>query len=349
MYIYNYDNLKQIINTEHGQEYYKKMEEIYFSEYANNPIPVLNYSFAKLYYIDGDRSKFQAMYFSRRRRLMVLQILALGNDKYLEPLEEILSAICDEFTWVVPAHNFVKKDNTFDYSALDLFASETGFYLAETCYVFKDKLSLDIRNRIYFSVEEKIIKKYEARTFDWETRKTNWSAVCACGVGLAYLYLFPDRFENVKDRLFHSFNCYLSGLDASGYISEGYYYWMYGFGFFTLFFDVYSQLFNENLEILKSDVIKKTLKFAQNSVLSEDVVLPFADGGSVGEHTVTGVLCNIERFYGVDLYLNKKLFEPGTKVLGFRVLVCLDKQDEQKELKKETSFYQTKFKLRFSR
>ena len=339
MFLYNYDNLKEKLNTREGEKYFSVLEKYYELNYKGKPIYALPYYCYKAYYITGDRFEYQSMYFSRRERLMLLQILALKDDKYLDALEEILAAVCDEFTWVVPAHNHIKSNNSFDYSVIDLFASETGMYLSETCYVFNDKLSTDIKNRIYNSVYDKIIKNYESRTFSWENRKTNWSAVCACGIGLCYLYLFPEKFDNIKSRLFESFRCYLSGINEDGYISEGYYYWMYGFGFFTLFYDVYSQLVSKEFHPYNQKIIDKILKFAQNSLLSDSIALPFADGGSIGEHTVTGLLCTIERVYNVNLFLDKKLYNPAKKALGFRVLLCLNKPDVRKTYDNKTLYY----------
>lgn len=102
MYCYNYERLKQITLTEKGQEYVKYLQEYYQTNYADKPILALKYSYAKLYHIDGDRVKFQDMYFDRRKRLMILQVLSIADDSYIADLEDIIAAICDEFTWVVP-------------------------------------------------------------------------------------------------------------------------------------------------------------------------------------------------------------------------------------------------------
>jgi len=66
---------------------------------------------------------------------MLLQVLAIYDDKYIELLEDIVSAICDEITWSIPAHCLDRETgNTYKYYEIDLFASETAFYLAETAF-----------------------------------------------------------------------------------------------------------------------------------------------------------------------------------------------------------------------
>ena len=331
MYRYNYERLNEITKTEKGKAYVKRLQEYYNEHYANKPILSLSYSYAKLFNLDGNRVKFQDMYFERRKRLMILQVLSLADNRYIEELEEIMATICDEFTWVVPAHT---------YCEIDLFSAETAMYLAETVYIFQDKLSKDIRDRIYVSIENKIVKIYEKNPFYWDALKNNWIAVCGCGIGLAYLYLFPEKFDLIKEHILNTMNLYLSALDSQGYCNEGYSYWVYGFGFFCLFYDVYEQLTGEHPSILDSEVVKKTLRYGQNSMLDKNVFLPFADGGSKGEHDEAVILCTMERMFNVDFYFDEsELFVPSSQALGYRVLDTLNRARKQKEQTKETIYY----------
>lgn len=332
MCCYDYENLKRIVQTERGKEYVEYLIDYYQKYYADKPILALKYSYAKLYDINGDRVRFQDMYFDRRKRLMILQVLAIADENYIDDLEDIIATICDEFTWVVPAHT---------HSEIDLFSAETAMYLAETLYVMGDRISKEIQNRVRVCVENKIVKLYESgKRMYWESFKNNWMAVCGCGIGLAYLYLFPERFELVKSRILDTINCYQNALDEEGYCNEGYSYWVYGFGFFCLFYDVYEQLTGEHAPILDSEIIKKTLHYGQNAVLDENVFLPFADGGSKGEHDEAVILCTIERMFGVNLYINdQELFTPSSQALGYRVLASLGRNYEKKEKKIETLYY----------
>ena len=226
---FNYENLKKAARTAKGKAYIRQVEEYYLEYYGDKPILALSFSDFKRYKTDGDRSVYETAYFERRNRLFLLQTLALAKDKYLQPLEDMLAAICDEYTWVLPAHTRF---------TIDLFAAETAMYLAETVYVFKDKLSDEIKARIYKSLESKIVEAYERQPyFNWEGYKNNWVAVCSCGIGLTYLYLFPERFEKVKARLFGAFEGFIKdAFDEEGYCAEGVSYWTYGFGFFCAFF-----------------------------------------------------------------------------------------------------------------
>ena len=77
MFSYCYDNLKRIIETERGKAFIADVEKKYKEDYEGKPIYALEYFQFKRFYIDGDRSAFQSQYFDRRRRLMLLQVLAL--------------------------------------------------------------------------------------------------------------------------------------------------------------------------------------------------------------------------------------------------------------------------------
>ncbi len=88
-------------------------------------------------------------------------MLAIADDKYIEPLEEIIAAICDEFTWVVPAHK---------HSEIDLFSAETA---SHTLTAFSKEIYRDIK--IYGTSAELVgvmeDNAYEIRYFDGRVEK----------------------------------------------------------------------------------------------------------------------------------------------------------------------------------
>ena len=325
MFAYNYEDLRRIAQSESGKRLMQALKNEYERDYQDKPIYALDYSKFKRFYIDGNRISFQKEYFSRRRRLVLLQALALMDDCYLEPLENILSAICDEFIWIIPAHAF-EDGVVAKYHYIDLFSAETAFYLSETSYVFGDKLSKDIRNKIKLSVKMKIVDIFESGTYFFETIHNNWAAVCSCGVGLAYLYLFPERFAGVKDRIFDCMEHYLLGIGEEGYCEEGIAYWEYGFGFFSIFFDVYTQLMGERPDILSSTTVLNALKYPANAYMSDGVYLPFADGGRTTFTAAPEIIYAVKNLFGDSFDLIPiKHEEIYGRALMFRSLYGIDK------------------------
>ena len=343
MFSYSYENLVRIANTEQGKAWLNKVEEGYKERFQGKPIYALEYSQFKRFYIDGDRTSYQSQYFARRTRLAMLQVLALVKDEYLSDLEDILSAICEEFTWVLPAHAF-EDGVVAKYEMVDLFSAETAFYLAETCYVYGDRLSEDIRNRVKVSIKLKLTDIFENGHYYFEDTHSNWAGVCGAGVGLAYLYLFPDRFPLVKERIFTCMEHYLLGLSEDGYCEEGMNYWQYGFGFFVLFFDVYTQLTGERPAILQSKTVQNTLRYPENARLDKLVYLPYADGGS------TQFVCSPSEMYAIKNLFGDAFTIPPIndrvdgKPLYFRLLNGIDKFGGYEEKSREvgTVYYAEK-------
>ncbi|MFD1905287.1 hypothetical protein ACFSQ7_16365 [Paenibacillus rhizoplanae] len=123
------------------------------------PIPLLTYSLFTLFRQTGSRLEYERPYFERRRRLntyVFLSLLEPENAAALEKLADILWAICDEYTWCVPAHLPEKHDVAEINRHIDLFSSETGFTLSECLLLLGERLPLLLRSRIRSEVERRI-------------------------------------------------------------------------------------------------------------------------------------------------------------------------------------------------
>lgn len=335
-YVYSLENLVKTLNTEKGKELAEKAKKAYEENYANQPITVLSYAKYKLIHETGERAPFEDEYFDRRNRLRLLQILAVYDKKYITDLEDLLSAICEEYTWVLPAH-CKRSFGRFDYSEIDLFSSETALYLSETVFVLKDLLSKDIKSRIHERLYERIVRNFENRNFVFDELQNNWCAVCGAGVGVTYLYAFPECFDRIKDRIFKLMEQYLLSIGEDGYCVEGTNYWQYGFGFFALFFDVYVNMTGDYPEILKRKKVVNTVKFLNDVYLGGKKYLPYGDGG-VKEFTgyldIYSCIKNLfkkeftlPKSFGAD-FIDETLSGDGVKAfkkgLGFRVINAIN-------------------------
>ncbi|MBQ9756530.1 MAG: hypothetical protein IJV99_02920 [Clostridia bacterium] len=339
---YSYEQIKKTMENPLAKDFLKQCEDSYAELYKDKPVQALTYEKFKDYYRTGNRTKFQWEYFERRKRLMLLQVLAVWKDEYLVDLEQTIFEITNEFTWTLPAHNRIDEDQ-FDYTVIDLFGAETAFYLAETVYILNEKLSNDIKDRVKLSLKTKILDNYESRTFFFDRTNNNWASVCGCSIGLTYLYLFPDRFPLVKDRIMQSMERYMKGLSDNGYCSEGYGYWAYGFGFFCIFFDAYYELTGERPEIVDREKSKLVLGYGKRALISETRYLPFADGGTVGEHEPSMNICAIELLYGKRINAKgRQIPTPCTKALGLRALYSLTTDLQEYDVQTQDFTYMEK-------
>ena len=176
----------------------------WWEQYCENvEIKELTYRDFKRFFEDGNRGVYEGKYFKRRRALLASATLSMifpEEEKYLAYLQDIIFAICDEYTWCLPAHHpsLEENNNTF----IDLFASETGFALAEVYTLLGDRLDKVICERIKHEINYRIITAFINKTNHWwEARCTNnWAAVCGGSVGCTVMLMRPDLFPTLKPR-----------------------------------------------------------------------------------------------------------------------------------------------------
>ena len=120
---------------------------------------------------DGNREKFETNYFQRRDMLYTLMMgeCIEGKGDYLDDIANGVWAICEETSWVVPAHN---SQATGQLTALpdidrppyiDLFAAETASLLGWVYYMLGDKLdgiTPLIKRRIEIELDRRIFNPF---------------------------------------------------------------------------------------------------------------------------------------------------------------------------------------------
>lgn len=205
-------------------------------------LPDLPYRLFRTYTDDGDRYGYEARYFERRRRLNSAAVVALldGDAASVSRLSDVLWAICDEYTWAVPAHlRFNTMLGPDPDRCIDLFAAETAHALAELTALLGDDLEEPVRYRLRREIRRRVLDPFlnDPRTRWWETSTNNWAAVCAGSIGMAGLALEDDplRLAALIDRVQRSMASFLSGFGADGGCAEGMDYWVYGYGYFAYY------------------------------------------------------------------------------------------------------------------
>lgn len=259
-------------------------------KYRGKPIPALPYSYFKMFHETGDRWFYEDSdrgYFPRRGRLAAMGALSwlYQREEDIRELEDIIWAVCDEYTWSVPAHvkteAFTDKLENGDYM-VDLFASETGDALAEISFLLGDKLPEIIRKRIAYLLEERIFKRVLEETFGWMSVKNNWAAVCAGSVGMAAIYAIEDdeRLAAVLERVMPAFGTFLQSFAEDGSCLEGIGYWNYGFSYFVSFADLLYRRTKGEIDLFDQEIVTKVAHFQQKCIFKGGRSVSFSDGGS---------------------------------------------------------------------
>jgi hypothetical protein len=263
--------------------------------FLKKDIPGLSWSAFKLYDTEGNRLRYEALYFERRKRLTILALACWLWEKRedIAALEDTIWAVCDEYSWCLPAHMegasmspAAPEDNR---TRLDLFASETGFTLAEICAMLEDVLAPAVIARAKDEVQTRVITSFISHTekWNWELMDNNWCAVCAGSIGSAALYLFDDDnddilLEKIIQRLMPTFDRYIESFYPDGVCPEGLSYWTYGMSYYINFADLLLKKSDRKINLLSGLSLKKIAAFQQQCYFPLGATLHFSDASEEG-------------------------------------------------------------------
>lgn len=257
-----------------------------YNKYHSDIVEALKLSDYMIFYTTGSRHEYEKKYFERRARLSVLAALSLLYDKqeYIEELEDIIWAVCDEYTWALPAHTDLGKSGNEEY--IDLFAAETGASLAETYYMLNEKLNDVVKKRIKKELNRRIIQSFIKRKYHWETIENNWAAVCCGSVGIAFIYMEPELFGQIEERIKNAMVSFLKSFKDDGVCREGHDYWTYGFGYFVYYAQLLRDFTEGKNDYFKLPKVKEIAKFQQKVFIQGSIIASFSDSKINGKYAV---------------------------------------------------------------
>lgn len=124
-------------------------------------MPVLTEELFSQFEKTGNRSLYENVYFSRRKRLTMVGLMALlekreagsVSGRTMEKLKEIITSVCGEICWALPAHLSRGKEGW--QKTVDLFAAETAQTLSELA----DKLRGELPGEVYTLIEENVERR----------------------------------------------------------------------------------------------------------------------------------------------------------------------------------------------
>ena len=225
----------------------------------------------------------------------------MGDGSMLDPIHDLLWAICEETSWVVPAHEeqgpdywridpTVMRDQPFgahtaltrEPDSIDLFAAETGAALAETIYLIGDDLAPEVRQRVRQEVERHIFKPYLAygRKHWWFKGALNWNGVVNGSVGLAFLRLEKDvqTLAEALSMVLEGFAAYIAtGFEADGGSIEGVGYWNYGLMYYVTVAELLREISGGELDLLAQERLKDIAYYPVGMALTPPKYLNFGD------------------------------------------------------------------------
>jgi hypothetical protein len=264
----------------------------------------------------GNRRNYEKLYFESKRELhaLALQEYIEGEGRLLEPLQERLWLWCNEYSWELPAHvslskEQMQKEKRVPETTLALFSAETGFYMAEILSLLQERLHPSLVYRVQSEIEKRVLRPFEEGNFKFEEEKMNWSAVCAGSVGMAAIYLVEDqyRLSSIVYRVLGSLASFLEGFEKDGLTREGLGYWQYGFSFYLAFAQLLYERTKGEIDLMKWD--KKIIEIAKLPLylqFPDGGIIPFSDTPSQKWYGEYGILARLEACVGVKGYVHEE-------------------------------------------
>ncbi len=263
--------------------------------------PAFKMSEYMLYYKTGNRNTFEKNYFERRRKCndIMLAYWLTQDGKYLEPLIDYISYICDEFTWCLPAHNDILGGCSEDaIEWVDLFQAETARLFAEIVMCVGDNLPDYILERMKYEVHRRIFPTFaKDKEYWWESCKMNWATVCGAGCVVAALYFGNEQEQEYYiNRFIGCLESYLEGIGDDGCCQEGMDYWGYGFSHFVILAQAVKVYSDGNIDYFKNPKMNALALFPQKIRMTNSKVASISDGGEVFTFKI-GLLSFLKSLY----------------------------------------------------
>ncbi len=264
-------------------------------------IPQTTYTLYRQFEHTGERRNYERVYFAKRTMLTraVFEML-LGDDSMRGVVHDLLWSICEETSWVLPAHEEQGPEYwdlkpsprqkplgahtalTREPDSIDLFCAETGASLAETVHLLGEGLAPEVVQRVRQEVARRIFGPYLAygRKHWWHRGALNWNGVCNGAVALAFLRLERDEqtLAEAIEQALEGFEAYIAtGFEADGGSSEGIGYWNYGLLYYVTVAELLRERTAGALDLLAAPRLQDIARYPLAAALSPGRFLNFGD------------------------------------------------------------------------
>ncbi|MBR5311664.1 MAG: heparinase II/III family protein [Clostridia bacterium] len=266
------------------------------------PIPALPASLYRQYYENGNRSNYESPYFARRHAMMLLAAAEKteGKGHFLDLLVDYIWAICEESTWVIPAHNnprHGRRERLVDHFDLgegddvhyiDLFSAATGADIAMVYHLLHeelDALTPVITRRMLGLLERRIFHPFQCfqDTMWWKGATgqvlNNWTPWIISNVLTALLLCETDagrRIEVVRESM-EILDRFILFYKSDGGCDEGPGYWgVAGASYFDCL-ELLWDLSGGKIDVFGDPLIRRMGEYIADVHITGDLYVNFAD------------------------------------------------------------------------
>ncbi len=247
---------------------------------------------------NGNRSRYEAPHFARRRGLTALVIAECveGKGRFLDDITNGVWAVCEESFWGVPAHVGAQKAGSglpdYDEPIVALFVAETAESLAWTSYLLGeqlDKVSPLIRPRIAQEIDRRVLTPCLQRDdFGWMGfrggRVNNWNPWCNSNWLVSALLIEPDENRRVAAvaKVARSLDHFLDAYEDDGGCDEGPGYWGRAGASLYDCLDLMHSASNGAIDVYDKPLIQQIGRYIYRVHIADRYFVNFADASARG-------------------------------------------------------------------
>lgn len=252
---------------------------------------------------NGNRSRFEAPFFARRRTLahLVMAECCEGRGRFVDDIINGIWCICEESFWGVSAHSHCRRfpgsplPDTAE-RVIDLFAGETCGLLSWTHYLLHtslDAVAPVVCDRIRREVQERILEPYLTRDdFGWmglpdkngkRAWVNNWNPWCNSNCLLGALLIEQDEARRLKavSRALNSLEAFIAVYHPDGGCDEGTSYWDRAAGALFDCLEILHWATAGAIDLYDDPLIQNMGRFLYRSfIAAPNWFINFADGGA---------------------------------------------------------------------
>jgi hypothetical protein len=258
--------------------------------------PALPASLYLDYKITGTRYNFERKNNERRKILNELAVAAIitKDKKYIPQIANGIWTLCEQSTWVLPAHIVVQKEKTGlpdPYEVvIDLGSGTAAAQLSMIQFMLSDELdaySKGIGKRVFAELNKRIFQPYLTRNDFWWMGFTgqpvnNWNPWVNTNVLMTALYssLTADSVGLIIDKTVKSTDIFVNQYPDDGGCDEGPSYWSEAGGKLMRFIHVLNKLTTTSIDWKQQQLIYNMGSYISKVHIGDNNFVNFADAFS---------------------------------------------------------------------
>ena len=265
-------------------------------------IPMLPASLYREYVTIGNRSNYENLYFKRRDMVLWLSLAEWyeGKGRFTEKLMDVVWAIMEESTWLIPAHLYnspfgaegslgpVFGNNTLH--GIDLFSAVTCAVLT-TAYKYAgesmNKITPVVCEKMKFMLNDRFVKPFLHCTFWWTGERgntiNNWCPWIISNLLYQTAIMEESNYvrEKVVNKSISALDNFLNCYHPDGGCDEGPSYW--GAAGASLFdcLELLEDMSGGKIDVYSNDLVRNIGEYIYKVNINGNRVVNFADCGPI--------------------------------------------------------------------